>query len=196
MKLLKNVLLKLSRGGVTDRVIYVDNLPEELLYSMQHPMAVKEAIKGDNKSQYWTRDTDAPKEMLLHEELKVSPIGDGGIVFNMENNNAEARWKIVDNYIKANFKGNKLPPAPVPYSINPQDPRAATLPLSEIPRIVLPVLSPVGSPTADKQLARDSSNSELSLESIKQQAIEEYKAEKKKQAKEKMAKARAARTSK
>lgn len=195
MKLLKNVLLKLSRGGSTDRVIFVDNLPEDLLYSMQYPKVVALMRKDDTRTQYWTSDTTKPKVMTLHEELKKSPVGDDGIVFNMDNNNAKDRWKAVDSYIKANYPSGKLPPAPKPYSVDPTDPRSAVLPLSEIPRIVLPVLSPSDSSDAGNASAGDSkSESIVDLDAVKKQAIEEYKKEQKAKASERMAKARAARS--
>ena len=197
MKLLKNVLIKLVRSGVVDRVLYIDNIPEELFYSPQHPKIITD--RGTKGSQYWTVDVTQPKVMTLYEKLNKSQTGDDGIVFDMQNIHAKDLWSAVDAYIKANYPGNKLPPAPAPYSTDPTDARSPALALSQVPRAVLSVLSPSGKTDAGSAVADlNGKNDEgpVNVEEIKRQAVEDYKAKKKAEASERMAKARAAKVSK
>ena len=85
---------------------------------------------------------------------------------------------------------NVLPVEPVIYSTDPTDQRAPALALSQVPRLVLPALSPSdGKPS----VAGDASPS-LDVEAIRQAAVAEYKADQEAKTKERMAKAREART--
>ena len=193
-KLIKNVLVKLIMGGSTDRVLFIDNIPEELFYEMRHPKKV--AMVNDNpNTQYWTEDKTKEKIPTLYEEIALSQTGDGGLVFNMENNNAKSRWESVTRYITSHYPSNKVPPKAVPFATSPKDPRSPALALSEVPRVVLPVLSPSVNSVAVDTTA-DSAPAALDVEAIKAQAIKEYEAKKKAEATERMAKARAARASK
>ena len=74
MKLLKNVLVKIMRGGVADQVLYIDNVPEELFYEMRHPRI----IIGKEQQQNWGSDTTKPKIPTLYEKLSLSKTGDHG----------------------------------------------------------------------------------------------------------------------
>ncbi len=186
MKLLNNVLIKLIRGGFTDRVLFLDNVPEDMFYELAHPRVVK----GEGGQQYWTSDVTQPKVMTLFPELSISQTGDKGIVFDLENEHSKNRYLALDRYIKSVFPNNKLPAEPVVNSVDPMDQGAAALELSKVPRVVLPALSPAGS----NEPVAVSTTPSLDVESIKHAAIEEYKAQLKAEAQERMAKAREART--
>ncbi len=186
MKLLKNVLIKLIRGGFTDRVLYIDNLPEELLYEMRHPRI----CVGEGQAQHWIDDIKQAKVPTLLPELSASQTGDNGVVFDLENEHGKNRYLVIDRYIKSVFPNNRLPAEPIVNSVDPMDSGAAALELSKIPRVVLPALSPSGS---QDSVAGDTTPT-LDVEKIKQEAITEYEAMKRNEASERMAKARAART--
>ena len=189
-KLISNVLLKIVRGGSNDRVLFIDNIPEELFYKMEHP----KKIAGENGSQHWVSDADKDKIPTLHEEIKLSQTGDGGLVFNMQNINAQERYATIERYISANYPSNKTVPKPKPNCIDPSDLRSSALALSDVPRVVLSALSPsVDATDAGSTTASLIKPADVNIEAIKKQAVEEYEAAKKVAAKERMAKARAAR---
>lgn len=185
MKLLQNVLIKLIRGGFTDRVLYIDNLPEEMLYELQYPRI----CVGEGQAQHYIPDTKQPKVMTLYPELRLSQTGDNGIVFDLENEHGKNRFLALDRYIKGMYPFNKLPAEPVVNSTDPMDQAAPALELSKIPRVVLPTLSPSDS----KESVVGSTTASLDVEAIKKQAVAEYEAQQKAEAKERMAKARAGR---
>jgi len=186
MKVLTNVLIKLIRGGFTDRVLYVDNVPAEMFYEMQHPRK----CVGENAGQHYVPDMDKPKIPTLYPELVESQTGDKGIIFDLENEHSKNRFLALDRYIKSVFPNNKLPAEPIVNSVDPMDSGAAALELLKIPRVVLPALSPSDS----KDSVAGSTMPDLDVEAIKKAAIEEYEASKKEEARERMAKAREARS--
>lgn len=185
MKLIKNVFIKLIRGGFTDRVLFIDNVPEDMFYEMKHPRIAV----GKGMEQHWEADLSSPKIPTLYEEIKLSETGDGGLVFEMDNEHAKNRYLALDRYIKMTMPNNVVPVEPVIYSTDPTDPRAPALALSQVPRLVLPSLSPSdGKPSVEG----DASTS-LDVESIKREAVEAYKAEEDAKVKARMAKARESR---
>ncbi len=185
MKLLQNVLIKLIRGGFTDRVLYIDNLPEDMLYELQYPRI----CVGEGQAQHYVPDTKQAKVMTLYPELSISMTGDNGIVFNLENEHGKNRFLALDRYIKGMYPFNRLPAEPVVNSVDPMDSGAAALELSKIPRVVLPALSP----SESKETVAGSITASLDAEAIKKAAVDEYKAKEKADAAERMAKARAGR---
>ncbi len=188
MKLLSNVLIKLIRGGFTDRVLFIDNIPEDMFYEMQHPRK----CVGEGQAQHYVADLDKPKVPTLFPELTESLTGDKGIVFDLENEHSKNRYLALDRFIKSVFPNNKLPAEPIVNSVDPMDQGAAALELSKVPRVVLPALSPAGS----KEPVAVSATPSLDVEKIKAEAVEAYKAELKAEASERMAKAREARSAK
>jgi hypothetical protein len=184
MKMLNNVLIKLIRGGFTDRVLFIDNVPEEMFYEMQYPRK----CEGVGQAQHYVADTSKPKVPTLYGELSESQTGDKGIVFNLENENAKNRYLALDRYIKSVYPNSKVPAEPIVNSLDPMDSSAPALALSQVPRVVLPALSPVGGTTASSNDAPA-----LDVDEIKKQAVEEYKKAKEDEVKERMASARAAR---
>ena len=182
MKVLNNVLIKLIRGGFTDRVLFIDNVPEDMFYEMQFPRI----CLGKGQEQHYEPDLTQEKIPTLYPEITISQTGDGGLVFDLENEGSKHRYLALDRYIKSVFPNNKLPAEPIVYSTDPQDQAAPALALSQVPRVVLPALSPVGSATAS--LETDN------LEEIKKQAVDEYKQQQKEEMAARMAKARESRT--
>lgn len=185
MKLLQNVLIKVIRGGFTDRVIYVDNLPEDLIYESKHPMK----IEGQGPNQHWVPDFEQPKVMVLREHIYRSQTGDDGVVFDLDNIQSTNHYLAVKKYVDSVNGNARTPFDPVVNSVEPSRPAAPALSLDKIPRVVLPVLSPAGVPSPVTGGTTDSSATTLDVDSIKRQAVAEYKAEQS----EKMAKARASR---
>lgn len=186
MKMLKNVLIKLIRGGFTDRVLFLDNVPEDMFYELQYPRI----CLGKGQEQHYEPDMSKEKIMTLFPELSISQTGDKGIVFDLENEHSKNRFLALDRYIKSVFPNNKLPAEPIVNSLDPMDQSAPALELSKIPRVVLPSLSP----SESQETVGGSTIASLDVEAIKKAAIEEYQAQEKKAASERMAKARAART--
>lgn len=188
-KLLKNVLIKLMREGFTDRVIYIDNVPEDLFYEMKHP---KKITLRDNQPQtaMWTPDLEKDKIPTLKDHIKLSQTGDKGLVFNIGNENARILYAAVERYIKTMDPLNNT--EPIVYSQDPSNSAAPVLALSEVPRVVLPVLSP-------SEKTSDAGKATLDLNDmkakLKAEIMSELEAEKKAKASERMAKARAARKS-
>ncbi len=183
MKLISNVLIKLIRGGYTDRVLFIDNLPEDMLYEMQYPRK----CEGKGSEQHYVPDSSQPKQPTLYPELERSQTGDEGVVFNMENEGAKQRFLALDRYMKSVFPNNRVPAEPIINSTDHSNHAAPALALSQVPRVVLPTLSPVGSTTASLETAP------LNVEEIKRQAVAEYEAAKQAETKERMAKVREAR---
>lgn len=168
-KLLKNVLLKLARGGHGDRVLFVDNIPEDLFYEMRHPRKV---LNQDGKQQ-WVPDTDKAKVPTLKEHLSLSQTGDGGIVIDLDRIQAGEIWKVVDRYMRSVYPASEKLPVPVSYAQDPTHTASPPRPLSEIPRVVLPVLSP----TEQSVAGSAPSTSTVDVEAIRRQAVEDYKKE-------------------
>lgn len=188
MKLLKDVFIKLMRGGATDRVLFIDNVPEEFFYSMKHPL---EAV-GQGQGQHWQYNTAKDKVLTLHEEIKLSQTGDGGLVFDLDNEPSTQRYLALMRYIKMKYPANQNVPEAVSYAVDPKDTKSPLVALSQVPRVVLPVLSPTESQDSLNSGATSISNA-VDIEKIKADAIKEHEAEKKRKFAEKMAKARAGR---
>lgn len=186
MKLLSNVLIKLIRGGFTDRVLYIDNIPEDMLYDMQYPRH----CLGKGAEQHYEPDMSKEKIPTLFPELSVSMTGDKGIVFDLDNEHGKNRFLALDRYIKSVYPNNRVPAEPIVNSVDPMDSGAAALQLSQIPRVTLPVLSPSES---KDPVTGEATASALDVEEIKRKAVEEYKAAQNAEVKERMEKARAAR---
>lgn len=196
MKLINDVLVKLIKGGSVDQVMILDNVPEDMFYKMAFPRIAV----GKGQENHWEPDQNAAKVLTLHDELSLSQTGDGAIVFDMENENAIDRFKALDRYIRQMWPANKAVPEFKPNSEDPTDSRARPLLRSDIPRAVLPVLSPpTGALENPSKVADVAGTNEaaliLDVEKIKAEAIAEYEAKLKEAAKEKMAKARAAKVS-
>lgn len=178
-----NVFIKLIRGGFTDRVLFIDNVPEDMFYEMRHPRK----CVGEGQAQHYIEDTTQPKIPTLYPELSLSLTGDKGIIFDMENEHGKNRYLALNRYIKSVYPNNQVPPEPMVYSVDPMDPASPILAAEKLPRVVLPAISPVGGTTAS------SDKPVLDVEEIKRQAVEEYQREEAEKVKGRMEKARAAR---
>ncbi len=185
MKLI-NVFIKLIRGGFTDRVLFIDNVPEEMFYEMRHPRK----CVGEGQAQHYIEDITQPKIPTLYPELALSLTGDKGIVFDMENEHGKNRYLALNRYIRSVYPNTKVPAEPMVYSVDPMDSASPALPFDKLPRVVLPVLSPSES---KDPVTGEATASGFDVEEIKCKAIEEYKAQEDAQVKERMEKARAAR---
>lgn len=188
-KLLKNVLIKLMREGFTDRVMYIDNIPEDLFYEMKHPRKIQ--VRDNNPATaVWVPDLTADKVPTLKDHIKLSQTGDKGLVFNIGNENARLLYAAVERYIKIMNPMNST--EPIVHSQDPSNSAAPALALSEVPRVVLSVLSPSEKSSDAGKTALDLNDMKSKL---KAEIISELADEKKAKASERMAKARAARKS-
>ncbi len=186
MKLLSNVFIKLIRGGFTDIVLFIDNVPEEMFYEMQYPRV----CVGEGQAQHYIADQTKAKIPTLYPELSLSQVGDGGIVFDLDNDQSKNRYLALNRFIRSEFPSNKLPAEPIVYSVDPMDSGSPALELSKVPRVVLPSLSPAGS----KDSVDGSAAASLDVEAIKAAAVKEYQDQQKEEAKDRMAKVREARS--
>ncbi len=180
-----NVFIKLIRGGFTDRVLFIDNVPEEMFYEMRHPRK----CVGEGQAQHYIDDVLQAKVPTLYSELKLSQTGDKGIVFDMENEHSKNRYLALNRYIKSVYPNNQVPPEPMVYSVDPMDPSSPALSVEKLPRVVLPALSP----SESKDSVAGGTTASLDVEAIKKAAVEEYQKEEAVKVKERMEKARAAR---
>ncbi len=180
-----NVMVRLIRGGFTDRVLYIDNVPADMFYEMKHPRI----CVGKGQEQHYESDLSKEKVPTLYPEISLSQTGDGSIVFELDNEHSKARYLALDRYVKSVFPNNKLPAEPVVFSTDPMDQSAPALELSKVPRVVLPALSPSVAETT----VVGGTTAFLDVDAIKKAAIEEYEAQKKEEMKERMAKTREAR---
>ena len=183
--MLESVLIKVTRGGRTDRILGIENVPSEMFYEIKHPRK----CVGEGQAQHWVDDTDKPMQPTLYPELTLSQTGDKAIMFNLDNEQSLQRYLALDRYIRSVYPSNKVIPQPVVNSVDPKNTATGPLASSDVPKVVLPALSP----SADEAVAGSATRT-LDVDAIKKAAIEEHEAAKKVEASERMAKARAART--
>lgn len=152
MEVLKNVLIKEVTGGKNgDLVVYVDNLPKSFLYRQTKKMFIDpndpqqkivpeyEVVDGRRKP------TNAMVDELL-PGIETSPTGDKAFVFFTNYNEAKARLADIDRYIKNNVPVAERVQERVFYALQPGVMTSGTIPLQNIPRVVLP--EPVSPPEA------------------------------------------------
>ena len=185
MTLLKDVFIKLMRGGATDRVLFIDNIPAEFFYSMKHPV---ECV-GKGQEQHWETNFSKDKIQTLHEEIKLSQTGDGGLVFDLDNEPATQRFLALMRFIKMKYPPNQQIPEAVSYAVDSKDTKSPLIALSQVPRVVLPVLSPS---EAQASVSGEPTPA-LDVEAIKKEAVREHEENRKKELAAKMAKARSGR---
>jgi hypothetical protein len=155
MEFLKNVLIKEINGHSNgDKVVYVDNLPKDLLYrrtkklfidpnDVQQRM-VPEYVLVDGKKV----PTNAFTDELL-PGIERSQTGDAAYCFFLQYNEAKDALMKIDHYIKTNVPVMERVQERVYYAAQPGVMTSGTIPLSAIPRIVLP--EPVSPPSKDVQ---------------------------------------------
>lgn len=155
MELLKNVLIKEVTGHRTgDKVFYVDNLPKSLLYHRVRKMVIDPYDQQQRiVPEYELIDGQKVKTNAMTDELlpgiEMSPTGDGAYVFFTNYNEAKARLADIDRHIKGTVPVAERVPERVFYAIQPGVMSSGTIPLNNIPRVVLPELvsPPAGKPT-------------------------------------------------
>ena len=194
-EIMKEVLLKAIIGGGSDKVVIVENLPKRLFYT-KAPKRVPQMINGyASESETLIVPGEFVDELL--EGIEHSQTGDGGYVFNLNFNKSEERFKDVMDYVKKHTPKDHDRVELIPYAQDPTDSRSNPLPLSQIPRIKLPmILMPTNytpapqpvSPPAAPAVAPVAPGISLSEDEFKE--YQELK-KKKEEARERMAKARA-----
>ncbi len=152
MELLKNILIKEVNGSKNgDMVVYVDNLPKSLLYRQTKKMFIDPADAQQKiVPEYEIIDgrrtpTNAMVDELL-PGIETSPTGDKAYVFFINYNEAKARLADIDRYIKNNVPVAERVQERVFYALQPGVMTSGTIPLQNIPRVVLP--EPVSPPEA------------------------------------------------
>lgn len=161
MEVLKNVLIKEVDGGKNgDKVVFVDNLPKNLLYRR----AIKLMVDYTNPQQNLVpafelndRGVKIPTGEQFDELLpgiEISQTGDEAFVFFVNMNESRMRLEDIDRYIQGNMPVTERIQPRVWYSAQPGVMTAYPRPLNQIPRVVLP--EPVSPPVRTVQVAASS----------------------------------------
>ena len=146
MELLKNVLIKEVTGHRNgDLVVYIDNLPKSLLYRSVRKMVI-DPYDAQQRivPEYEMKDgrkvmTNAMMDELL-PGIEKSPTGDDAFVFFINYNEAKDRLADIDRHVRNSVPVAERVQQRVPYSIQPGVMSSGTIPLHNIPRVVLPEL--------------------------------------------------------
>ncbi len=154
MEVLKNVLIKEVDGGkMGDKVVYVDNLPKSLLYRKTKKMFIDPFDPKQNIVPEFKITEDGrrgpPTNALVDELLpgiETSPTGDKAFVFFTNYTEAKARLADIDRHIRNNVPVAERVQERVFYALQPGVMSSGPIPLSNIPRVVLP--EPVSPPVA------------------------------------------------
>ncbi len=148
MELLKNILIKEVNGQKSgDLVAYIDNIPKSLLYRRARKMVIdhddpqnRQNLVPDYEMVNGRRTlTNAMVDELL-PGIERSQTGDEAYVFFIHYNEAKARLGDIDRYCRSNVPVAERLQERVPYSIQPGVTSAGTIPLQNIPHVVLPGL--------------------------------------------------------
>lgn len=144
MDLLKNVLIK-EVNGASDKVAYVDNLPKDLLYARTKKMVIDPYDPQQRiVPEYSMVDgRKVPTNAMvdeLHAGIEKSPTGDEAFCFFTVYNEAKERLAAIDRYIRNNVPVAERVQQRVPYALQPGVMTSGTIPLHNIPRVVLPEL--------------------------------------------------------
>ncbi len=152
MEVLKNILIKEVDGHKNgDKVVYVDNIPKNLLYRQTKKMFIdpndpQQKIVPEYKIDNGHKvPTNAVVDELL-PGIETSPTGDKAFVFFTNYNEAKARLADIDRYIRNNVPVAERVQERVFYALQPGVMTSGTIPLQNIPRVVLP--EPVSPPEA------------------------------------------------
>ncbi len=191
MEVLNSVLIKEANGSKNgDMVVYIDNLPKNLIYRRTKKMVidpydpkqmiVPEYVLSESGKKI---PTNAFVDELL-PGIEMSPTGDGALVFFTQYNEAKQRLMDIDRYIKMNVPVAERVQERVFYSLQPGVMTSGTIPLSNIPHVVLP--APVSPPT---KVVQEGNTTSGSLESSKKER-KPMTEEQKRAARDRMARAR------
>jgi len=146
MELLKNILIKEVSGHKNgDKVVYLDNIPKSLLYRRAKKMIVDPYDTNQRVvPEYEMQDgRKVPTNAMVDELLpgiELSQSGDGSLIFFTIYNEAKERLADLDRYIKNNVPVADRVQERVWYAIQPGIMSSGPIPLSNIPRVVLPEL--------------------------------------------------------
>lgn len=191
MEVMRSVLIKECNGSSKgDMVVYIDNLPKNLLYQK-----VKKMIIDPNDPQqrmvpeYVIQDgrkvfTGAMTDELL-PGIEESRNGDESYVFFTQYNEAKDRLADIDRYVRNNVPVAERVQQRIHYAMQPGVMTSGPIPLNTIPHIVLP--APVSPPASAVQEGNTISGSlNVPLKKEKKPMTEEQR----QAAKERMAHAR------
>ncbi len=148
MELLKNILIKEVNGSKNgDLVVYIDNIPKNLLYRSSRKLVIDQDDPKGRQNLVPDYEIVNNRRVLLNtmvDELlpgiERSQTGDESYVFFIHYNEAKARLGDIDRYCRSNVPVAERLQERVPYSIQPGVTSAGTIPLQNIPRVVLPGL--------------------------------------------------------
>ncbi len=148
MELLKNVLIKEVNGHKNgDLVVYIDNLPKDMLYRRTRKMVIDHDDPQNKQNLVPAYEIVNGRRTLTGEMtdellpgIERSQTGDESYVFFIQYNEAKARLGDIDRYCRSNVPVAERLQERVSYSIQPGVTSAGTIPLQNIPRVVLPGL--------------------------------------------------------
>lgn len=144
MELLKEVLLKEADGSKQgDKVLYVNNLPKDLLYHLESKLMIDSTSPMQNLIPAYVIEQGVKKftgeqAEVLNAGIEKSQTRDGAYVFFTQYNEARYALKKIQDHIRSVVPVTERIPAFVPYSSQPGTMTAGPIPLSDIPHVVLP----------------------------------------------------------
>lgn len=156
--ILKDVLIKQIGGNVHDLGIVVNELPRDLFYHKNFPRVPKLDRDGEPTGNL-KRDRKVGK---IKDELKpgvtLSQTGDGGYVINIQSQEGQQRFKELSSYVVHMLPVGTAMPKFDFICVEPGNMSSPPKPISELPRVELPVSSP---PVEEKSSAVQASPSNL-----------------------------------
>lgn len=201
MEVLKNVLIKESDGGKNgDKVVYVDNLPKYLVYRKVKKMMIDYTDSQNRQNlipAFEVLDNGKKRftgEMVdeLLPGIEKSPTGDEALVFFTQQNESKQRLRDIDEYLRRTVPVSERLQERVYYALQPGVMSSGPIPLSAIPRIVLPEL--VSPPAQAVQASTHAAVSTAVPEQPKKRTRRPMTDEEKAAARARMARAREVRT--
>jgi hypothetical protein len=198
---MKEVLVKVITGSGCDRVLVIENLPKRFIFEKVQKMAP--LFVQNSAGMKIATEASIPVfgeyEEALKEGITLSQTGDGGYVFNLNENKSVELFKELDNYVKRNLPRDHERVEAVPYATDPSSALSGPIPYSAIPRAKLPVLidpknfRPEDGPASPPE-AKATAQSSVPGHILTAEEHAEYMdmKEKKRQAQERMEKARSA----
>lgn len=146
---LKDVLIIQVGGNFHDLAIVVNELPKNLFYHKNFPRVPKLDRDGEPTGNL-KRDRAVGKIAdELKPGIKMSPAFKGGFVIDIQNQEGEQRFRELSSYITTNLPAGTTAKRFEPLCVEPGNPSSPPRPISQLPRVELPVSSPPVSSNED-----------------------------------------------
>lgn len=137
MEIIKEALIKECGNMFHDRVFVVENLPRKFLYGMSVKMVPR--LREGFSDGSLVPDPKGELIETLHEGIEMSPTGDDGFMFWNGVQESENRLQDIDRFIERTLPRDARIPVRVEYAQRIGDAASPPMPMSRVPRVVLPV---------------------------------------------------------